>query len=159
MLYSISVKISLLFCDQTPSVADRSFPCYKHHLSATGMRDQLRQCRIEAESADFDAGASRSHTPVHSSVHLKKNNNNNNSSSFLQTLNPDITKQDPHHVSPAVCAHQRAPRFQKRGVFHSRPQKFSSSTDYDAQKRLFENTGKLQKLVSRKRNQLWSNSQ
>lgn len=53
-------------------MADPSIELLEHHLSATGMREQLRQCRIEAESAGSDAGASRSHTPLHGNVYLEK---------------------------------------------------------------------------------------
>lgn len=75
MLYSIPrrKKVFYVFQIKLPLVMiDPSIELLEHHLSATGMRDPLRQCRIEAESVASDAGASRSHTPVHNNVHLKK---------------------------------------------------------------------------------------
>lgn len=58
MLYSIPGEISL-FCELKLPLwrIDPSIELLEHHLSATGMRGRLRQCRIEAESGS-DAAAS-----------------------------------------------------------------------------------------------------
>lgn len=102
LLFFFCLFVCLLFFAQLLlRIKYPSIDLSEHHLSATGMWDQLRQCRIEAESADSDAGASRSHTPVHSNVRLITN------SGFPRTVTPRYLLQSrTEPASPAVCAHQ-----------------------------------------------------